>query len=346
MDESQNIEHEIPIIKPSYLIKLDELATGFDHILSRDVFAFGQDDGSLQLVDNKKRMKIEKIELQKEGIISMSISPNDTLIATGSARGELTIANLFGSKVIFASKVGLYPIEKLLWSNSSDRLFFSCGKNLFHIEISNFAIFEYENHRSTVTGLKLLNNELIGTTSYSELRLFESSVKNPYQRFDWKGSLTSLEFSPDERFAVCTAQDMSIHLWDLDRGKDLAMNGFPAKVKSVSFSKSGLKMACDSANYILIWDFSGKGPAGRKPKMSQELPSKVEKVMYSPRNDTLVSLLNDGVILFWNDEMSLDVPSQIGGIKDTRTLSLDWSKNGNSLVTTLENNYAVIYDQI
>lgn len=344
MDEAQEIDHKIPIVKPSYLIATDELVTTFDHLKSRDHFVFGLDDGSILFVDNKQRTKGQKLQLQKDGVISMSIASNESFIATGSSRGDLTIADLKANRVIFSEKVGVFPVEKLLWTKTGDQLYFSCGKNLFHVKMSNFEIFEYESHRSTVTGLKHLNNDLIGTTSYSELRLFEHSVKNPYQSFEWKGSLTSLDFSPDERFAVCTAQDMSIHLWDLDQGKDLAMNGFPAKVRSVSFSKSGLKMACDSGNYILIWDFSGKGPAGRKPKMSQELPSKIEKVLYSPEDNTLVSLLKDGVILFWNDDQSLDVPVQIGGIKDTATLSIDWSKNGKSLVTTLENNYAVIYN--
>jgi WD40 repeat protein len=122
------------------------------------------------------------------------------------------------------------------------------------------------------------------------------------------------------------------------------MNGFPAKVKSVSFSQRGNKMACDSADYILVWDFSGKGPAGRKPKMSQQLPEKIDKVLYSPKDDTLVSLLKDGVILFWNDEQSLEVPTHIAGIKDAQTISLDFSKDGQSLVATLHNNYAAIYN--
>lgn len=344
MDEAQELDHKIPIIKPTYLIQLDELATSFDHIESRDIFVFGQDDGSIQLVDNRQRTKAQKMQLQKDSIVSVSVAPDASFVATGSNRGELTIVSLSTNKIIHSSKIGLFPIEKLLWSKKGDLLYFSCGKSLFHITLSSFEVFEYESHRSTVTGLKHLNSDLVGTTSYSELRLFENSIKSPYQSFKWKGSLTSLDFSPDERFAVCAAQDMSIHLWDLDQGKDLAMNGFPAKVRSVSFSRSGLKMACDSANYILIWDFSGRGPAGRKPKMSQELPSKIEKVMYSPKDNTLVSLLKDGVILFWDDEQSLDVPLQIGGIKDIQTLSIDWSKDGKSLVTTLENNYAVIYN--
>jgi WD40 repeat protein len=347
VNDSQELEHKIPILKPSYLVLLDELPMAFDHLKSRDLFLFGLDDGSIQIVDNKLKRTTDKLQKQDDGaggVVSMLISPNESFVAIGTSRGYLKIFDLTTNKSVFSSKIGAFSIEKLLWSKESDQIYLTCGKLLFHIKINNFELFEYASHPSTVTGLKHLNENLVGTTSYSQLRLFENSVQNPYQTFEWKGSLTSLDFTPDEKFAVCTAQDMSIHLWDLDRGKDLAMNGFPAKVKSVSFSSKGQKMACDSADYILIWDFTGPGPAGRKPKMSQQLPEKIDKVLYSPKDNTLISLLKDGVILFWNDEHSLEVPTHIAGIKDAQTVSIDFSKDGNSVVTTLHNNYAVVYN--
>lgn len=344
MNDSQELDHQIPILKPSYLVLLDELPMAFDHLESRDLFLFGLDDGSIQMVDNKLKRTTDKIQIQVGGIISISISPDESYVAAGTSRGYLIIIDLTTNRTLYSSKIGAFPIEKLLWSKSTDLLYFSSGKLLLHIKMKNLEIFEYASHPSTVTGLKHLNENLLGTTSYSELRLFETSNKNPYQTFNWKGSLTSLDFTPDEKFAVCTAQDTSIHLWDLDRGKDLAMNGFPAKVKSVSFSSKGHKMACDSLDYILIWDFSGPGPVGRKPKMSQQLPEKIDKVLYSPKDNTLISLLKDGVILFWNDEHSLEVPTHIAGIKDAQTISIDFSKDGNSVVTTLHNNYAVVYN--
>ena len=45
------------------------------------------------------------------------------------------------------------------------------------------------------------------------------------------------------------------------------MSGYPAKVSRLAFDGSGRWLAADGAPEVTVWDFAGKGPEGRAPRM-------------------------------------------------------------------------------
>ncbi len=155
-------------------------------------------------------------------------------------------------------------------------MIFAAGKLVRELDIKSGEIFNYEEHRSTVTALEQLSENVFGTTSYCALRLFDFQERKLVEKYEWQGSLISLKFNPLENYAVCGSQESTIHIWDLRDGQELNMHGFQSKIRHMSFHSSGCSLANADGNEILIWDFTGNGPAGKKPKSlsSQAAPSR------------------------------------------------------------------------
>src|SRR3546814_18366161 len=65
-------------------------------------------------------------------------------------------------------------------------------------------------------------------------------------------------------------QETALHGWKLDgkpgEARHMRMTGYPAKVKSLSWSAKGKWLASSGAPAAIVWPFQGKdGPMGQAP---------------------------------------------------------------------------------
>ena len=61
-------------------------------------------------------------------------------------------------------------------------------------------------------------------------------------------------------------QENALHGWKLADGKHMRMTGYPAKVKSLSWSAKGKWLASSGAPAAIVWPFPAKdGPMGKAP---------------------------------------------------------------------------------
>ena len=61
-------------------------------------------------------------------------------------------------------------------------------------------------------------------------------------------------------------QENALHGWKLADGKHMRMTGYPAKVKSLSWSAKGKWLASSGAPAAILWPFQAKdGPMGKAP---------------------------------------------------------------------------------
>ena len=102
---------------------------------------------------------------------------------------------------------------------------------------------------------------------YNGVDLNWVNTANPPQFLEWKGAHTGVIFSPDGKYVVSMMQENALHGWRLADNKHMRMSGYPAKVKSLSFSAKGKWLASSGAPAAIVWPFSGKdGPMGKAPK--------------------------------------------------------------------------------
>lgn len=100
------------------------------------------------------------------------------------------------------------------------------------------------------------------------------------QTLEWQGAHIDVAFSPDGRYVVSAMQENALHGWQLSDAKHMRMTGYPAKVKSISWSAKGKWLASTGAPAAIVWPFSGKdGPMGKAPRelgsMGQVMTSQV-----------------------------------------------------------------------
>src|SRR5690606_12919814 len=106
-------------------------------------------------------------------------------------------------------------------------------------------------------------------------------------------------FSPDGQFLVTSMQENALHGWKLVDGKHMRMTGYPAKVKSLSWSAKGRWLASSGAPAAIVWPFQTKdGPMGKAPlELGTRGDAMVTAVSCHPRDDVAAIGYADGMVM-------------------------------------------------
>ncbi len=122
-------------------------------------------------------------------------------------------------------------------------------------------------HPRSVEGIAFAPKGMrIGVARYNGATLHFPAVEGKPVELEWAGAHTGITFSPDGAFLVTTMQENALHGWKLADGKHMRMSGYPAKVKSLSWSAKGKWLASSGAPAAIVWPFQGKdGPMGKAP---------------------------------------------------------------------------------
>ena len=137
--------------------------------------------------------------------------------------------------------------------------------HLFEHEKSQRKVFQ---HQSTVGGLAFdKQGQRLAVSHYEGVTIWERSKRRwKSTRLFWKGSHGNVTFSPDGKYIVTTMQENSVHGWRLRDKGNLAMSGYPAKVKSLDWVGDTPFLATSGADEAICWPFDGKfGPMERSP---------------------------------------------------------------------------------
>ncbi|MEM9605045.1 MAG: WD40 repeat domain-containing protein [Pseudomonadota bacterium] len=187
-----------------------------------------------------------------------------------------------------------------------ERIACSAGRNtyLWRSWQGKPTVFE---HDSTVGGLAFDGKgKRLAVGHYGGATLWERGSKRWVStKLPWKGSHGAVSFSPDNRFLISTMQENAVHGWRLRDKCQLAMPGYPAKIKSFTWVGTTPHLATSGADEAICWPFDGKdGPMERKPLSvapgGQQLATCVEGL---PMIDALfVGFQDDAVILAELDE--------------------------------------------
>jgi WD40 repeat protein len=134
---------------------------------------------------------------------------------------------------------------------------------------------------------------------YDGVELVWVNTASPSQFLEWKGAHTGVVFSPDGKYVVSMMQENALHGWRLADNKNMRMSGYPAKVRSLSFSAKGRWLASSGAPAAIVWPFSGKdGPMGKAPKELGAMGNKlVTRVSCHPQEEVVAIGYEDGMIL-------------------------------------------------
>ena len=148
------------------------------------------------------------------------------------------------------------------------------------------------------------NGKRLAVSHYNGVSLFWLNAKETKpETLSWKGSHLDALWSPDGKVVMTSLQENALHGWQLADGKELRMQGYAAKVKSMGWTARGKFLATSGADQIICWPFSGGGPWGKPPltlagrDIAGSLAPLVTWVVPHPKDDMVAAGYGDGMIV-------------------------------------------------
>jgi len=280
----------------------------------------------------------EKVSEAGQGLLTCIRDPySDSLIAGGEAgkvqriAGDGSVSELAHAPRKWITQVAAGPQGAVAYAH---------GKTTF-VRTADGATREFAEERTVEAIAFAPKGMRIGVARYNGVSLHWVATNTKPVDLEWKGAHTGITFSPDGSFLVTSMQENALHGWKLDvksasESRHMRMTGYPAKVKSLSWSAKGKWLASSGAPAAVVWPFQGRdGPMGKSPlELGTRANIMATAVKFHPAEDILAIGFVDGMVLAVRvadgKEALLRRPGK-GAIT-----AMSWSKSGKLLAFATE----------
>jgi WD40 repeat protein len=184
---------------------------------------------------------------------------------------------------------------------------------------------------STVGALAFLPKGFrLAIAHYNGATLWFPNAKADPETLAWKGSHLGATVSPDGRFLVTAMQEPMLHGWRLADRKDMRMQGYAARVRSLDWTADGKWLATSGTSQLILWPFQSKdGPMGKQPRLLAATENQVEAVACHPREPIVAAGYADGLVLIVRVDDGAEILAKKPG--EAPLTALAWSADGRVL---------------
>ncbi|WP_102958668.1 WD40 repeat domain-containing protein [Mangrovicella endophytica] len=236
------------------------------------------------------------VELHAGGLLTARLDPFSDRLLSGGEDGRVVALSSSGGAVELAS-IGRKWVASVA-GGPKGVVGFASGRTAY-VRMSDGTLREIP-HGRTVEDIAFAPKGLRAATArYDGASLFFPATEAEPVSLDWKGAHLAVFFSPDGRFLVTAMQENALHGWRIEDNKHMKMTGYPAKVKSWSWSAKGKFLATAGAPAAILWPFGSKdGPMGKQPlELGTRGNTMVTAVACHPTDDMMAIGYADGMIL-------------------------------------------------
>lgn len=154
----------------------------------------------------------------------------------------------------------------------------------------------------------------------------------PGNAFDGPGSNLTLVFSPDGTKMACATQDKSVRVYDLDQAAGYLLEGYPAKVRCLSFSPDGNTLWTGGEQAFVGWPVdAATDPAAREALVFGAFEhGLLGAVAAHPALPLVAGGFDGGVVFLGSPERKGAAPLLV--LENRRVTCLSWSADGRRLV--------------
>lgn len=301
-----------------------------------DVPFFAMADGVVHWLDHGHK----EAEIH-DGLLCAVQSSDGKALLSGGEDGRIVRLGRDGESEILAEIPGKWI--NCLAAGPQGAVAFATGRSAT-VHTADGNMLEFKEQR-TVEGLSFAPKGLrIAAARYNGVSLHWAGTQAPPLDLEWKGAHTDVIFSPDGNYVVSSMQENALHGWRLKDGRHMRMTGYPAKVKSTSWSARGKWLASSGAPAAIVWPFSGRdGPMGKAPlELATRGELMVTCVACHPTDDVVAVGYADGMVLaarFTDKKEALLRRGGRGAVS-----SMQWNSKGVQLVFGTETGDCGIID--
>lgn len=261
-----------------------------------DVPFFAASSGEIHRLDMG-----QKTVVAHQGLLSVVADPLTKSLVTGGEDGKVVRISADGSVTPIAEAPRKWITA--LAAGPSGAVAYAFGKTAT-VVTADGKTREFSEQRS-IEGLAFAPKGLrIAIARYNGVTLQWAGTNGAPVDLEWKGAHNQVTFSPDGRFLVTAMQENALHGWKLDgkpgeESRHMRMSGYPAKIKSLSWSPKGKWLASSGAPAAIVWPFASKdGPMGKAPlELGTRANILVTSVAFHPAEEVLAIGFIDGMIL-------------------------------------------------
>jgi WD40 repeat protein len=307
------------------------------HVLAveflKDVPFFAAADGTIHRLEGG-----DKVSEAHKGMLTCIRDPYSDSLISGGEDGKVLRTDADGTVTTLAEVPRKWITQ--LAAGPQGAVAYAFSKSAF-VRLVDGTTKEFAEER-TVEGIAFAPKGLrIALARYNGVSLHWVGTSAAPVDLEWKGAHTGVTFSPEGQFLVTTMQENALHGWKLDtkpnaEARHMRMTGYPAKVKSLSWSAKGKWLASSGAPAAIVWPFQGKdGPMGKAPlELGTRANIMATSVKFHPAEDILAIGFIDGMVLAVRiadgKEALLRRPGK-GAIT-----SMSWNKSGKQLAFASE----------
>jgi WD40 repeat protein len=251
---------------------------------------FALADGTIHRLDHG-----HKTLALHDGLLCATLDQAKSRLITGGEDGKVCASSGETSETL--AEAGRKWITSVA-SGPQGAIAYAAGRSAF-VRFADGRTKEFQ-HPRTVEGLAFSPKGMrFGVARYNGVTLHFPATDGKPAELEWAGAHTAITFSPDGNFVVTAMQENALHGWKLADGKHMRMSGYPAKVKSMSWSVKGKWLASSGAPAAIVWPFQAKdGPMGKAPlELGTRGNSMVTAVACHPSQEVAAIGYDDGMVM-------------------------------------------------
>ena len=259
-------------------------------------------EGSVLLIDDQgDSARFRRIGQHDGGANSLSWRSDGAEFATAGHDGLAKIWDGSSGEALCSLEAGDSWVGKVVYNPRTNVLATAAGRNLRLWNEQREISYESSDHASTIADVGWNpDGSGVGVAAYYGISLHVPGKQSKPRKYSWKGSSLALAWSPDSKYIATGEQDSTVHFWHVKSGEDAQMWGFPTKVLELSWNSSGRWLATGGSDTVVLWDCSGKGPSGRKPREYQAHTNKLTQLAFQPDGQLLASADTDAFLFLWD----------------------------------------------
>ena len=285
---------------------------------------FAMADGLVHRLDNG-----HKTVEAHDGLLCATLDGAANRLLTGGEDGKVCAVTADGAAVTLAEAPRKWI--NAIAAGPNGAVAFAEGRNA-HVVLPDGKA-KVLAHPRSVEGLAFAPKGLrLAAARYNGATLHFPATDGKPVELEWAGAHIDVSFSPGGEFLVTTMQENALHGWKLADGKHMRMTGYPAKVKSWSWSAKGKWLATSGAPAAIVWPFQGKdGPMGKAPlELGTRGDAMVTAVACHPEEDIVAIGYSDGMVMAVRFADSKEVLLRRGGKGPISSMA--WDRDGYRVV--------------